>query len=71
MRTIIDIAEPQMKELDTLSRQERQSRAALIRKAIAEYLSRHRQSGAGEAFGLWGERKIDGLEYQERARSEW
>ncbi|MBB4630528.1 ribbon-helix-helix protein, CopG family [Sphingosinicella soli] len=71
MRTIIDIAEPQMKELDTLSRQERQSRAALIRKAIAEYLARHRQSGAGEAFGLWGDRKIDGLDYQERARSEW
>ena len=26
---------------------------------------------ADDAFGLWGDRAVDGLEYQERVRNEW
>ena len=71
MRAIVDIADQQIEALDALSRAAKQSRAALIREAIDQYLARRRQSQAGEAFGLWGERRIDGLDYQEQARREW
>ncbi len=71
MRTIVDIAERQIEALDALSRAAKQSRAALIREAIDQYLARRRPSRAGEAFGLWGERRYDGLAYQAQVRSEW
>lgn len=71
MRTLVDIRETQIQALDELSRNQKLSRAALIREAIDDYLSRHRREQATDAFGLWGNHRIDGLAYQERMRSEW
>jgi len=71
MRILIDIDEPDLKELDRLASCERRSRAAMVREAIAEYLDRRAPQALDDAFGLWGERKIDGLVYQEKVRSEW
>jgi metal-responsive CopG/Arc/MetJ family transcriptional regulator len=71
MRALVDIDEQQIKELDRLARKQMLSRAALIRKAVADYLDKRAQDTEQNAFGLWGERKIDGLAYQEKVRSEW
>jgi metal-responsive CopG/Arc/MetJ family transcriptional regulator len=71
MRTFVDIGDTQIKELDRLSKQEKRSRAALIREAIDEFLARRRSRHVSDAFGLWGKRKIDGLAYQEKVRKEW
>lgn len=71
MKTLIDIAEPQIKALEEIARTENRSRAAVIRAAIDDYLSRRANHNNGDAFGLWGDRKIDGLDYQEKIRSEW
>jgi metal-responsive CopG/Arc/MetJ family transcriptional regulator len=71
MRTLVDLGEAQMRELDSLSKQEKTSRAALIRQAIDDYLAARRRRRDGEAFGLWGDRAGDGLAYQDKARSEW
>ncbi len=71
MRTLIDVGDTQIKELDALSKEEKRSRAALIREAIDDYLARRRKKYEGDAFGLWGKRKIDGLVYQEKVRREW
>jgi hypothetical protein len=30
-----------------------------------------KRSGIDHAFGLWADRKIDGLEYQRKLRDEW
>jgi hypothetical protein len=57
--------------LDELSKAEKKSRAALIRQAIDDYLDKHRSAGQEDAFGLWGNRKIDGMAYQRRLRREW
>ncbi|MDL2410622.1 CopG family transcriptional regulator [Rhizobium calliandrae] len=72
MRTLVDIGDPEVKALDRLAQREKVSRAALIRKAIDDFLARN-SSGSSEveAFGLWGDRKVDGLAYQEDMRSEW
>jgi metal-responsive CopG/Arc/MetJ family transcriptional regulator len=71
MRALIDMSDAQVEALDAIARRERQSRAALIRAAIDDYLVRHHREQVEDGFGLWGQRKVDGLAYQERARSEW
>jgi predicted transcriptional regulator len=70
MRALIDIPEAELKQLAELGERSRRSRASMVREAIAEYLDRHAPA-AEAAFGLWGERKIDGLAYQRKVRSEW
>jgi len=71
MRTLIDIEEESIRELDRLAVRQKRSRASLIRQAVSDYLERNTVEDSGEAFGLWGERKTDGLAYQEKLRSEW
>jgi metal-responsive CopG/Arc/MetJ family transcriptional regulator len=71
MRTLVDVGDSQLQELDELSKEEKRSRAALIREAIDDFLAKRRSKHEGDAFGLWGNRKVDGLVYQERLRSEW
>lgn len=71
MRALIDMNEAQVEALDILAKRARQSRAALIRTAIDEYLHRHHREQVEEGFGLWGKGRVDGLDYQEKARGEW
>lgn len=71
VRTLVDLGDTQIQALDELSRREKRSRAALIRQAIDDYLARRHRQDEGEAFGLWGQRKVDGLNYQEKVRREW
>lgn len=71
MRTLVDLGESQMEALDALSKREKRSRAALIRQAIDDYLRQRRDEQEGDAFGLWGKRKMDGLAYQKKMRGEW
>ena len=64
-----------MEALDRLSVAERTSRAAIIRSAITDYLKekdrQQRRKTLEAGFGIWKDRGIDGLDYQERIRSEW
>lgn len=71
MRALVDMNEAQMAALDSLAKRKRQSRAALIRAAIDDYLHRHRREQVEDGFGLWGKGGVDGLAFQDKARSEW
>jgi predicted transcriptional regulator len=71
MRTLVEIPDPDLKELSELASRQGQSRAALIREAIVAYLAAHRQSRAADAFGAWGQNGADGLMLQRRLRGEW
>ena len=71
MRTLVDLGDSQIQALDELSKEEKRSRASLIRQAIDDYLAKRRTKQDGDAFGLWGVRKVEGLSYQEKVRSEW
>jgi predicted transcriptional regulator len=71
MRTLVDIGDKQIRALDELAKKERQSRAALIREAVDDYLAKRQSVGIDKAFGLWGHRKVDGLAYQQKIRDEW
>jgi metal-responsive CopG/Arc/MetJ family transcriptional regulator len=73
MRTLIDIPDDQIAELAKIAKEEKVSRAALVRRAIADLLAARKAkkpNGIDAAFGLWGPGE-DGLAYQERLRSEW
>ena len=71
MRTLVDIPEADIHALDELSRGRGVSRAAVIRKAIEDYLTRHLAGGLDDAFGLWSDRPVDGLAYERELRGEW
>ncbi|MEQ1666944.1 MAG: CopG family transcriptional regulator [Sulfuriferula sp.] len=70
MRTLIDIPNQQIDILTTLSKSMHISRAELMRRAIDEYVSKHKPQSA-DAFGLWKDNQVDGVDYQTQARSEW
>ena len=71
MRTLVDLVDAQVEALDRLARKQERSRASIIREAVDEYLDRHRHANQDEAFGLWRDRAVDGLDYQENMRAEW
>lgn len=73
MRTLVDIPDDQLKALTKLAEREKVSRAALVRKAVADLLASKRQAdddAIDAAFGIRPDME-DGLAYQERLRSEW
>ena len=74
MRTLVDIPDDQIAELAKIAEAENVSRAALVRRAIADLLKARRANKSDAidaALGLWSDREEDGLAYQERLRSEW
>jgi hypothetical protein len=71
MRTIIDLPPAQLDELAGWCAREGVSRAEAIRRAVAAYLSAARVAVAPTAFGLWRDRAVDGLAYEQTLRQEW
>jgi len=71
MRILVDANAEQVAALDDLAKRENRPRAAVIRAAIDDYIARNKRNRIKEGFGLWGDRAVDGLEYQEKIRSEW
>jgi metal-responsive CopG/Arc/MetJ family transcriptional regulator len=70
MRTLVDLPEAELAQLNALSRQRRVTRAELIRQAVAGYLEQNR-TGLEDSFGLWKKKVVGGVRYQERLRREW
>ena len=71
MRTIVELPDEQIEALKQLSNDTQLSRAELMRRAVKEYLARHRPQPAEQAFGLWKTQRKDALGVQEQLRSEW
>ena len=71
MRTLVDIPDADVEALDGLARTRPMSRAALIRKAVNMLLRRKGALAAEDAFGLWGDDRVDGAAYQDAIRREW
>ena len=71
MKVALDIGASQGQALDALAKAEKRSRASIVREAIDDYLARRRERAREDAFGLWGDRKVDGLDYQKTIRGGW
>jgi hypothetical protein len=57
--------------LNRISHEKNRSRAAIVREAVGEYLAGRRKKSGGKAFGIWKDKAIDGLKYQQKLRREW
>jgi metal-responsive CopG/Arc/MetJ family transcriptional regulator len=71
MRTLVDIPDQQIQDLAAVARHNKLSRAEIIRRAIAAYLAENKPKPKLHGFGLWKDRAIDGVEYQQKMRAEW
>ena len=71
MRTIIEVPDDDIKNLDRIVEQQKKSRAAIIREAIRLYLEGKSVGSSKAAFGIWKGKKAEGIEYQTEVRSEW
>jgi metal-responsive CopG/Arc/MetJ family transcriptional regulator len=71
MRTLVEIEERHIRELDRIARNQKQSRSALIREAVSEFLQRRAGERRQDAFGLWQGQNIDAIEHQDKMRQEW
>lgn len=72
MRTLVDIPNDQIEDLALICEAKKVSRAEIIRQAITFYIGTNKLVPA-DAFGAWKAKgqALDGLAYQEQARSEW
>lgn len=75
-RTLVDLEEKDLTELDLLAANWRTSRASVLREAVAEYLVKRERVPAAppkplEGFGALKGRLGDGLAYQNNLRSDW
>ncbi len=71
-RTLIDIPQDKLEQIDTIAKTNHISRAALIRVAIGEYIANHQKPyDFIQAFGLLKDNAIDGLDLQRQLRREW
>ena len=70
MRTIVEIPDQNIQALDAICGREKISRAEAVRRAVTDYLARHKGDGDA-AFGLWQNRGKDSLSYQNDLRDEW
>lgn len=71
MRTLVDIPEKMLGELDSIAKRESISRAEAVRRAIAEFMAERGVMRSDAAFGIWKSRNIDALEYEDSLRGEW
>lgn len=73
MRTLVDIPEEKIRSLDAIAARRKESRAALIRRAVDKLLNEEKVVSIDDAFGLWKDRADikDGLDYQLKIRAEW
>jgi metal-responsive CopG/Arc/MetJ family transcriptional regulator len=69
-RILVDIPQKHLDDLGAIARAEKRPRAEIIRKAIASYVKQNKPASA-DAFGIWKDRQVDGLDYQDSIRSEW
>lgn len=72
MRMTIELPDNQIQGLARLCERERISQAEAIRRAVAKYLNERQSPAPLEAsFGIWKDRDLDALDYEDKIRAEW
>ena len=71
MRTLIDVPDSLLRDIDALAKREHISRAEAVRRAMADYVLQRAEPRPDAAFGIWKSRCIDALRYEDSLRGEW
>ncbi len=69
MKTILELPQDLIELLSRVCKHKQISKAEAIRTAVRVYWGA--DAPTDSAFGLWKNRKIDGMAYQRKLRSEW
>jgi predicted transcriptional regulator len=72
-RFLVDIPDDDLARIDAIARADGRSRAAVLRDAVADYITHSSKDWLEAGFGLWAKHGFteDGLKYQNRLREEW
>ncbi|CAN7529855.1 CopG family transcriptional regulator [Caballeronia sp. 15715] len=70
-RILVDVPDSQLSDLMLIADADKRSRAAVIRDALDGYIAQRKPVLGVDIFGLWKDKDIDGLDYQDTLRSEW
>jgi len=71
---LLRLSDKQMDDLDFIVNAESRTRTEIIREAIESYVANKKivtKKQSKNAFGLWKDKGVDGLDYQQRIRGEW
>jgi Ribbon-helix-helix protein, copG family len=77
MRILADLPDDDVKWLEARAREQGQSRASVLREAVATYKAQSQPSSTkdwlDQAFGIWKDRTDigDSVEWQRRERASW
>lgn len=72
MRTIVDLPEEQIEALKKMSELRKESRAELVRQAVAAFIQQNSHTNESIAFGILRDTPIkEPVAYQQQLRSEW
>lgn len=71
LQTLVELPDAEVEALDRLAQKENISRSVLIERAVHDFLQKSDKQKRAEAFGLWGNRIVDGLDFQQKVRDEW
>lgn len=73
MRIELDLPRELVQRIDDLCAKERKTRDGIIRAAVGALLEREAafRLAVDEAFGMWKDRELDGLELERQLRAEW
>jgi hypothetical protein len=70
MKTLIDIPNNQIKSLAMICDEFNISRSEAIRRGIDLFITKNNKKNI-DVFGVWKNKNIDGLKYQNNLRNEW
>ncbi len=76
VRTLISFDDKELKKIDRIARNDKKSRAQLIREAMVQYVAKKEKKLTWKEIvkqtaGIWKDRKIDSVEYVRKLRAEW
>ena len=70
MKTLVDIPNNQIKSLAMICDEFNISRSEAIRRGIDLFIKKNNKKNI-DVFGIWKDKNIDGLKYQNNLRDEW
>jgi hypothetical protein len=70
-RILVDFPDSLVDALAVFEEAQRRPVVVVISEAVEAYIAKHMEDGSADAFGLWKDKNVSGLQHQRELRSEW
>ena len=71
MRTLMDLPDNLLHDLDNVSMREGISRAEAVRRAVSAYVTERNVPRHDAAFGIWKNKNLNPLDHEDLLRDGW